>query len=90
MNEEESWIKSYWRPAMAWSYAAICLFDFLIAPIMVMSFNYLAKGEYVQWDPITLKESGFYHMAMMAILGVAAWTRGMEKLKRNNSEEGDK
>lgn len=90
MNEEESWIKSYWRPAMAWSYAVICLFDFLIAPIMVMSFNYLVKGEYVQWDPITLKESGFYHMAMMAILGVAAWTRGMEKLKRNNSEEGDK
>lgn len=89
MNEEESWIKSYWRPAMAWSYAVICLFDFLIAPIMVMSFNYLVKGEYVQWDPITLKESGFYHMAMMAILGVAAWTRGMEKIQKN-SGEGDK
>lgn len=90
MNDQEHWIKAYWRPAMAWSYAVICLFDFLVAPIMVMSFNYLVKGDYVQWDPITLKESGFYHMAMMAILGVAAWTRGLEKIKKTNSEEGDK
>lgn len=34
------------------------------------------------WDPLTLKESGFYHLAMAAIIGVAAWTRGQEKIKR--------
>jgi hypothetical protein len=34
------------------------------------------------WDPITLKESGFYHLAMAAIIGVAAWTRGKEKIER--------
>ncbi len=32
------------------------------------------------WDPITLKEGGFYHLAMAAIIGVAAWTRGREKI----------
>lgn len=34
------------------------------------------------WDPITLKEGGFYHLAMAAIIGVAAWTRGKEKITR--------
>lgn len=34
------------------------------------------------WDPLTLKESGFYHLAMSSIIGVAAWTRGQEKIKR--------
>ena len=34
------------------------------------------------WDPLTLKESGFYHLAMAAIIGVAAWTRGQEKIQR--------
>ena len=36
----------------------------------------------MQWDPITLKEGGFYHLSMAAIIGVAAWTRGQEKIKR--------
>jgi N-acetyl-anhydromuramyl-L-alanine amidase AmpD len=29
-----------------------------------------------------LKEGGFYHLAMAAIIGVAAWTRGREKIER--------
>lgn len=44
-----------------------------------------------QWDPITLKEGGFYHLAMAAIIGVAAWTRGQEKITRiMNGEEIEK
>ena len=70
----ESWIKQYWRPAIAWQYLAVCIFDFIIFPSAYM---YLAKQP---WDPITLKEGGFYHLAMAAIVGVAAWTRGKEKI----------
>jgi hypothetical protein len=33
-----------------------------------------------QWDPITLKGAGLFHMAMGAVLGIAAWSRGQEKL----------
>jgi hypothetical protein len=72
----ESWIKQYWRPAIAWQYLAVCLFDFIIFPA---AFMYLTKQP---WDPITLKEGGFYHLAMAAIIGVAAWTRGQEKIQR--------
>lgn len=29
----ESWIVKYWRPCAAWTYLAICIFDFVIMPI---------------------------------------------------------
>jgi hypothetical protein len=75
MNEE-SWIKQYWRPAVAWQYFAVCLFDFIIFPAASIALHNQP------WDPLTLKESGFYHLAMAAIIGVAAWTRGKEKIER--------
>ena len=30
--------KKLWRPALAWAYVAICIFDFLIAPTIMMAF----------------------------------------------------
>lgn len=82
---EESWIKKYWRPAMAWQYLAVCLFDFIIGPIMTMGLYKLLGGTYVPWLPLTLQEGGFYHLSMAAIIGVAAWTRGQEKITRINA-----
>lgn len=35
-----------------------------------------------EWDPVTLKSNGLFHMAFGAILGVSAWTRGKEKIER--------
>ena len=84
MNEE-SWIKQYWRPLIAYQYFAVCIFDFIIFPAAYMYFSQQ------QWNPITLKEGGFYHLAMAAIIGVAAWTRGQEKITRIiNGEEIEK
>lgn len=79
---EESWLYNYWRPAIAWQYFIVCLFDFIIAPLLSAWFSAYTGAPYIQWDPLTLKESGFYHMSMGAIIGVAAWTRGQEKVKR--------
>jgi len=86
-KEEElelSWVKNYWRPAIAWQYFAVCLFDFIIAPILNALYFWWVSGgtKFVAWDPLSLKVNGFYHMAMGAILGVAAWTRGQEKIHR--------
>jgi hypothetical protein len=72
--KEETWLKSYWRPAIAWQYFVVCICDFIIFPSVYM---YIVRQP---WDPITLKEGGFYHLAMAAIIGVAAWTRGQEKI----------
>ena len=86
--KEENWLKQYWRPAIAWQYFAVCICDFIIFPLIAFQYG-------VTWNPLTLKEGGFYHMAMAAIVGVSAWTRGKEKIEKmiidNNSsttEEG--
>jgi len=34
------------------------------------------------WEPLTLQQSGLFHISFGAILGAAAWTRGREKLER--------
>lgn len=86
--KEEPWLKQYWRPLMAYQYLLVCLFDFVLAPILTMILSkYL--GGYHPWEPLTLKESGYYHMAMGAILGIAAWTRGQEKIKRLDIDNGN-
>ena len=76
MVNEEPWMKSYWRPAMAWLYMAICAFDFIIAPILTMFISGMFHFSYVPWKSITLDNGGMIHFAFGAILGIAAWTRG--------------
>ena len=79
--KDESWITRYWRPMMAWQYFAVCIFDFIIFPVAAM---YIAKetGHDFDWEPLTLKSGGFYHMTMGVVIGVSAWTRGQENLER--------
>jgi len=85
-KQEESWIRIYWRPAMGWLYMVICAFDFIIFPLMAMFFPVIAKmsgfsAEPAAWVSLTLSNGGLIHMAFGAILGVAAWSRGQEKIK---------
>lgn len=75
-----NWLTRYWRPAIAWQYFIVCLFDFIIFPSLTfVTAKY--TGTYIAWEPLTLKESGFYHLSMGAIIGVSAWSRGQEKMK---------
>ena len=82
--KRESPIKRYWRPAMAWQYFTVCLFDFLIAPIMHMYVQSGSTNPVDQWDPITLQAGGLYHVAMGAMVGIYAWTRSLEKINLTN------
>lgn len=75
------WIKEHWRPMMAIQYFVVCLCDFAIYPILWPFFEYkFGASSLVQWIPSTLGAGGTYHLAMGAVLGVAAWTRGQEKI----------
>lgn len=42
-----------------------------------------------QWMPLTLQGAGLFHAAMGAILGIAAWTRGREKIARMDYYENN-
>jgi len=78
---KEGWVDNKWRPAMGWMYFTVCLFDFVIAPILWSLIQAYFKGNVTdQWDPITLQGAGLFHMAMGAVLGVAVWSRGKEKM----------
>jgi len=77
---DNAWLKNMWRPLMAAQYLLVCLFDFIIAPSMTMYLSHKLGVPLPQWRPLTLQESGFYHIAMGAIIGISAWTRGQEKI----------
>lgn len=88
--QNEPWLKSYWRPGMAWLYMLICAFDFIIFPLLSMVLpGVIDTMMYQPWKSITLENGGLIHVAFGAILGVTAWTRGMEKQIRYTSNGDD-
>jgi len=83
-NTNEDFLNKKWRPMMGWTYMATCIFDFILAPILwaVVQFweTQAANDAFRQWQPLTLQGAGLYHMAMGAVLGIAAYGRTKEKL----------
>jgi len=83
-KKEEDWMSKKWRPMMAIMYMMVCIFDFIVFPIMftVVQFweTQAANDAFRQWNPLTLLGGGLFHVAMGAVLGVSAWSRGQEKI----------
>jgi hypothetical protein len=80
-KKNEDWMNSKWRPAMGWMYMLVCTSDFVIFPILWSLVQVIGGGRVeTQWSPITLQGAGLFHMAMGAILGIAAYGRTQEKL----------
>jgi len=83
-KKPDDFITAKWRPMMGWQYMAVCIFDFIVAPILwaVVQFWEMeaANDAFRQWKPLTLEGAGLYHMAMGAVLGITAWSRGQEKM----------
>lgn len=83
---KEDWMNSKWRPAMGWMYMIVCVFDFVIFPILWSVLQAANHGSVTsQWQPLTLQGAGLFHIAMGAIVGVTAWSRGQEKLGGANN-----
>jgi hypothetical protein len=81
VKKNEDWMNSKWRPAMGWMYMLVCTTDFVIFPVLWSLVQVIGGGEVrTQWSPITLQGAGLFHMAMGAILGIAAYGRTQEKL----------
>lgn len=84
MAFKEDWLNRKWRPMMALMYMIVCIFDFIIFPIMFTAVqfweNEATNDAFRQWEPLTLVGAGLFHMAMGAVLGITSWTRGQEKV----------
>lgn len=79
-NNSEHWVNSKWRPAMGWMYMVVCTMDMVIFPIIWSIAQVITKQPISQWDPLTLRGAGLFHMAMGAVLGIAAFGRTQEKV----------
>jgi hypothetical protein len=74
-------INSRWRPLMAVVYMVTVSCDFVVFPIAWSILQALHGGQVTsQWSPLTLQGAGLYHIAMGAVLGLAAYGRSQEKI----------
>jgi len=85
-KKKEDWMNSKWRPMMGWMYMGVCIFDFVVAPVLwSLTQAMFHGGVNVQWQPLTLQGAGLFHISMGAVLGLAAYGRTQEKLAGANN-----
>jgi hypothetical protein len=84
-SKKEDWMNSKWRPAMGWMYMLICTMDMVIFPVLWSLLQAFTHTAITQWNPLTLQGAGLFHIAMGAVLGIAAFGRTQEKLNGANN-----
>lgn len=81
IQKDEDWMQKKWRPAMGWMYMVVCMFDMVIFPVLWSILQAFQHGQvHNQWQPLTLQGAGLFHLAMGAVLGIAAFGRTQEKV----------
>ena len=83
--KKEDWMNSKWRPMMGWMYMLVCMFDMIVFPVLWSLLQTLTHTPITQWNPLTLQGAGLFHIAMGAVLGIAAFGRTQEKLNGANN-----
>jgi hypothetical protein len=84
-KKKEDWMNSKWRPMMGWMYMLVCTMDMVVFPILWSLLQTLTHSPMTQWNPLTLQGAGLFHIAMGAVLGIAAFGRTQEKLGGANN-----
>ena len=84
-KKKEDWMNSKWRPMMGWMYMIVCFMDMVVFPILWSLVQTIQHQTLVQWNPLTLQGAGLFHIAMGAVLGIAAYGRTQEKLGGANN-----
>jgi hypothetical protein len=80
-KDTTDWINKKMRPMMGWIYMLTCTCDFVLFPILWSLLQAMNSGQVTsQWMPLTLQGAGLYHIAMGAVLGIAAYGRTKEKV----------
>jgi hypothetical protein len=85
-KKKEDWMNTKWRPMMGWMYMIVCITDFVLFPVLWSMVQAIHGGNVTsQWNPITLQGAGLFHLAMGAVLGIAAFGRTQEKMVGANN-----
>jgi len=83
--KKEDWMNSKWRPMMGWMYMLVCMFDMILFPVLWSLLQTFTHTPITQWNPLTLQGAGLFHIAMGAVLGIAAFGRTQEKMAGANN-----
>ena len=84
-SKKEDWMNSKWRPMMGWMYMVVCMMDMVVFPILWSLLQTFTHTQITQWNPLTLQGAGLFHIAMGAVLGIAAFGRTQEKMAGANN-----
>ena len=84
-KKKEDWMNSKWRPMMGWMYMIVCTMDMVVFPVLWSLLQTMTGTQITQWNPLTLQGAGLFHIAMGAVLGIAAFGRTQEKLNGANN-----
>jgi hypothetical protein len=84
-TKKEDWMNSKWRPMMGWMYMLVCTMDMVVFPVLWSLLQTMTHSPITQWNPLTLQGAGLFHIAMGAVLGIAAFGRTQEKLGGANN-----
>ena len=84
-RQEQSWLKTYWRPAIAWVYLITCVFDFILFPIAWSILQAYFSGTVDSaWTPIRRINGG--------VIGLAdrldKYKKTLEALEKSNAKVG--
>jgi len=80
IKKDEDWMQKKWRPAMGWMYMVVCMMDMVVFPVAWSLLQTITHTPITQWNPLTLQGAGLFHLAMGAVLGIAAFGRTQEKI----------
>ena len=61
------------------------MMDMVVFPILWSLLQTMTHSPITQWNPLTLQGAGLFHIAMGAVLGIAAFGRTQEKLNGANN-----
>ena len=84
-QKKEDWMNAKWRPMMGWMYMVVCMFDMIVFPVLWSLLQTMTHTPITQWNPLTLQGAGLFHIAMGAVLGIAAFGRTQEKMAGANN-----
>ena len=84
-QKKEDRMNSKWRPMMGWMYMLVCMFDMIVFPVLWSLLQTMTQTPITQWNPLTLQGAGLFHIAMGAVLGIAAFGRTQEKMAGANN-----
>ena len=59
--------------------------DMVVFPVLWSLLQTITHSPITQWNPLTLQGAGLFHIAMGAVLGIAAFGRTQEKLGGANN-----